>query len=208
MKRIPWSFNKMEGLMSQILHSDLKEADVSALSDFPADRMAVEAARLLDKHRGVHIRVYDMRGRDSVEDFIVVASGVSLRHLAAMADRLARYFQRRGLEPFGTEGRKGSTWVLVDYGQVVVHLFDPLVREYYDIDAPAKGLKRVDWDTGGDGRSGAGQAMGGRRRRGRREGSAERVSGRTQEGVRPFCATADQAGFFIGREAALALRLR
>jgi ribosome-associated protein len=129
------------------LHAESKEVDISGHSDFPADQLAVEVAKLLDRHRGVRIRVYDVRGRDSAGDFIVVASGVSLRHLTAMADRLARHFQHRGLPPLGIEGRKGSTWVLVDFGQVVVHLFYPPVREYYDIDAPEKGLKCVEWET-------------------------------------------------------------
>jgi ribosome-associated protein len=133
--------------MHQLLHPESKGIDISGPPDFPADRLAVEVAKLLDRHRGVQIRVYDVRGRDSVEDFLVIASGVSRRHLTAMADRLARHFKNRGQPPLGVEGRKGSTWVLVDFGQVVVHLFDPPVREYYDIDAPEKGLKRVDWET-------------------------------------------------------------
>jgi ribosome-associated protein len=136
-----------ENFMHHFRRADESRSDVPASPSSFADReqLAIQAARLLDKHRGVDVAVYDVRGPSGAADYMVVATGTSRRHLTAMADRLAAHFAGRGQPPLGVEGRNGSTWVLIDFGAVVVHLFDPPVRAYYDIDAPDKGRRRIEW---------------------------------------------------------------
>jgi ribosome-associated protein len=76
-------------------------------------------------------------------DSMVVASGRSARHVAALADHVARRLKNEGLDGIRTEGLPNADWVLIDAGDVIVHIFRPEVREFYNLermwqaDAPA-----------------------------------------------------------------------
>jgi len=77
--------------------------------------------------------VIDLRGRSSLADHLVIASGRSQRQLGAMADHLAEKFKASGLV-VSLEGVTQGDWVLIDAGDVVVHLFRPEVRSFYDLE--------------------------------------------------------------------------
>lgn len=83
----------------------------------------------------------DVRGKSSVADFMVIASGTSTRHVKSIADEVVRHAKRLGVMPLGVEGERESEWVLVDLGDVVVHVMLPRVRELY-------ALERL-WTVGG-----------------------------------------------------------
>jgi len=76
----------------------------------------------------------DVRGRSSVCDFMVVASGTSTRHVKAVADEVVRFAKTLGVQPLGVEGEREAEWVLVDLGDVVVHVMLPRVREFYALE--------------------------------------------------------------------------
>jgi ribosome-associated protein len=76
----------------------------------------------------------DLKGKSSLADAIVVASGRSQRHVAAMADRLLRALKDAGLGKAAVEGLPHADWVLIDAGDVIVHLFRPEVRAFYQIE--------------------------------------------------------------------------
>ena len=79
--------------------------------------------------------VYDVQGKTSIADQIIIASGRSKRHVASMADHLIRKLKRCNLKrPVEVEGLPNADWVLIDAGDIVVHLFRPEVREFYDLD--------------------------------------------------------------------------
>jgi len=65
---------------------------------------------------------------------MVIASGASSRQLMAMADHLERHLKDHGSRPFGSEGGKTGDWILIDAGDVIVHLFRPEVREFYQLE--------------------------------------------------------------------------
>ena len=84
----------------------------------------------------------DVRGRTGITDFMFIASGNSNRHVKAIADAVAERARESGVRPLGMEGETAAEWILVDLGDVVVHVMLPRVRELYrleriwGIDAP------------------------------------------------------------------------
>lgn len=88
----------------------------------------------LDDDKAENIVTIDLAGRSSLCDAAVVASGRSSRHVAAMADHLARKLKEGGYGTRPISGQGQGDWVLVDAGDVIVHLFRPEVRDYYDLE--------------------------------------------------------------------------
>ena len=76
----------------------------------------------------------DVRGKSSVTDFMVVASGTSSRHVKSIADEVVKFAKRLDVMPLGVEGEREAEWVLVDLGDVVVHVMLPRVREFYALE--------------------------------------------------------------------------
>ena len=76
----------------------------------------------------------DVRGKSSVTDFMVIASGTSTRHVKSIADEVVRFAKKLDVQPLGVEGEGEAEWVLVDLGDVVVHVMLPRVREFYALE--------------------------------------------------------------------------
>jgi ribosome-associated protein len=97
--------------------------------------------KLLDAVRGAVAELkakdvveIDVRGKSSVTDFMVVASGTSSRHVKSIADEVVRFAKKLDVQPLGVEGEREAEWVLVDLGDVVVHVMLPRVREFYALE--------------------------------------------------------------------------
>ena len=115
-----------------------------AEAEHPALRRARVAARVAEENRGRDIVILDMRSETAMFDYFVVASGVSRRQLHAMSEEIDRVFQQElGDRRIGLEGYQASNWILMDYGDVVVHLFEPETRAYYAIEDLWAGAQRV-----------------------------------------------------------------
>ena len=76
----------------------------------------------------------DVRGKSSVCDYMVIASGTSTRHVKSVADEVVRFAKKLDVMPLGVEGEREAEWVLVDLGDVVVHVMLPRVREFYALE--------------------------------------------------------------------------
>ena len=76
----------------------------------------------------------DVRGKSSVCDYMVIASGTSTRHVKSVADEVVRFAKKLDVMPLGVEGEREAEWVLVDLGDVVVHAMLPRVREFYALE--------------------------------------------------------------------------
>lgn len=76
----------------------------------------------------------DVRGKSSVSDYFVIASGTSTRHVKAVADAVVRFAKKLDVAPLGVEGEREAEWVLVDLGDIIVHVMLPRVREFYALE--------------------------------------------------------------------------
>ena len=89
---------------------------------------------ILDEHSAQDTIEIDVRGKSSVTDYMIVTSGRSNRHVGALADYVLRALKELGHKDLGVEGLEGCDWVLIDAGDVIVHLFRPEVRVFYNIE--------------------------------------------------------------------------
>lgn len=76
----------------------------------------------------------DVRGKSSVTDYMVIASGTSTRHVKSIADEVVKFAKKLDVMPLGVEGEREAEWVLVDLGDVIVHVMLPRVREFYALE--------------------------------------------------------------------------
>jgi ribosome-associated protein len=88
----------------------------------------------LDDDKAENVVTIDLEGRSALCDAAVIASGRSSRHVSAMAEHLARRLKESGYGTRPVNGQTQGDWVLVDAGDVIVHLFRPEVRDYYDLE--------------------------------------------------------------------------
>jgi ribosome-associated protein len=101
--------------------------------------MNVEALKALviqalEDLKAVNIQVLDVRDKTSVTDIMVIASGTSSRHVKALADNVVMAAKREGMRPLGTEGEREGEWVLVDFGDLVLHVMQPATRDFYSLE--------------------------------------------------------------------------
>ena len=89
----------------------------------------------LEDLKAQDITVIDVTGRNTVTDTMVIATGTSSRHAQALADNVSEKSKAAGHMPLGSEGRGTSDWVLIDLGDVVVHVMTAQAREYYDLES-------------------------------------------------------------------------
>ena len=88
----------------------------------------------LDDDKAEDVVVIDLAGKSGIADYMIVASGASKRQVGAMADHLLEKLRAIGVRSLGSEGMAHCDWVLIDAGDVVVHLFRPEVREFYSLE--------------------------------------------------------------------------
>lgn len=93
--------------------------------------LVVEA---LDDLKAVNTVTLDVAGLTDVMDFMVIASGTSNRHVKSLADNVCMEAKKEGVRPLGVEGEDAGEWVLVDFGDVVVHVMLPATRDFYDLE--------------------------------------------------------------------------
>ena len=107
--------------------------------------LALAAARTAAENSGRDVVVLDLRAVTPVFDFFVIASGTSRRQLHAMSEEIDHKLEDElGDKRMGIEGYAESRWILLDYGTVVIHLFDDETRAYYDIENLWTQAQRVD----------------------------------------------------------------
>ncbi|WP_028299800.1 ribosome silencing factor [Oceanospirillum beijerinckii] len=87
----------------------------------------------LEELKGNDIVTLNVASSTSVTDFMMIASGTSSRHVASLAENVIVKVKEQGVKPLGIEGQ-GSEWVLVDLGDIVVHVMQPNTREHYDLE--------------------------------------------------------------------------
>lgn len=112
--------------------------------------LALEIVKVAWDRNAYQTKIYDVRKLIDYTDLFVVLSGRSERQVASIADSIQAEMKAAGAVPIGVEGRQSGTWILLDYGSVIVHIFTRDAREYYDLDrlwadAPLVKVQEPQW---------------------------------------------------------------
>jgi len=126
-----------------LLHSNplitLKEVNAilkhydKGLPDSP-DKLKMFIEESLDSDKAEDIYTIDLRGRTAMADYMIIASGRSSRQVGALAQKLQERLKARGIEGIRIEGMGNCDWVVVDAGDIIIHIFRPEVRDFYNIE--------------------------------------------------------------------------
>lgn len=98
------------------------------------EALAERVVAALDDLKGVDVCQIDVRGKTSITDVLVIATGTSERHVRALADRVVERAREDGVKPLGVEGERGGDWLLIDLGDVVVHVMSREKRDFYNLE--------------------------------------------------------------------------
>ncbi|MCE9582680.1 MAG: ribosome silencing factor [Planctomycetes bacterium] len=110
-----------------------------------ARETAVECARIAEGKKGTDIVVLDIRKIAFITDYFVVVSGNNSKQLQAIADEISSTLKGRGRKRIGMEGYDAGAWILVDFSDVVIHLFHEEMRRYYELENLWSDGKKVRW---------------------------------------------------------------
>ncbi len=92
------------------------------------------AAKALDSKKGLDIKIIKIRDISSIADYFVIATGTSNTHVKALADEVEYQLDNNGISVSSVEGQRNDTWILLDYIDVIVHVFSEDAREYYNLE--------------------------------------------------------------------------
>jgi ribosome-associated protein len=112
-----------------------------------AHQLAVDAARLASESHCTDVLVLDLRDVSPVTDYFVIATGTSGRQLRSVAEEIVAHGKKVGQRVWHTAGQDGGQWIVLDFVDVVVHLFDDEHRGFYDLELIWGEAPRVDWDN-------------------------------------------------------------
>ncbi len=110
-----------------------------------AQAFAIEVARIIADSRSENVCVLDLRGLSSLTDFFVIGTGTSDRQMHAVLDLIKKYAKSIERRPYNIADSSSASWILADYVDVIIHLFDVEHRDFYDLDNLWGDAPRVDW---------------------------------------------------------------
>jgi ribosome-associated protein len=108
-------------------------------------KFAISAANLAVARHCSDVIVIDLQGISPATDYFVIATGTSDRQMRTVADEITEAAKEVGLQRFGMAGYEYAHWILLDFINVVVHIFDPQHRDYYDLELLWGDAKRIDY---------------------------------------------------------------
>ncbi|MES2984569.1 MAG: ribosome silencing factor [Pseudomonadota bacterium] len=115
--------------------SGLSAAETKAAAKLTATAaLCKKIAAIIDDNKGEDITILNLKDKCSFADFMIVASGRAPRHVSALADYVADMLKKMGEPPLSIEGKESGDWVLIDAGDIVVHIFRPEIRQFYNIE--------------------------------------------------------------------------
>lgn len=95
---------------------------------------AKQAVKILDSKKAKELKIIGIKDISVLADYFVLATGTSSTHVKALADEVEFQLRQQGVEPRHTEGYRSNSWILIDYGSVLVHVFTEESRRFYDLD--------------------------------------------------------------------------
>lgn len=112
-----------------------------------AQQFAIDAARLAANTRCHSVVVLDVSGLSPVTDYFVIATGTSARQMRSVADEIGELGDKQNFSPQTRSGYEGEHWILLDCIDVIVHVFSPDARQYYDLDGLWGDARQVEWNN-------------------------------------------------------------
>ena len=110
-----------------------------------AKEFAIAAAKIAQERHCTDILVLDLRNLSPATDYFVIATGTSNRQMQSVADEMSQAGREQGFHRFGRAGYEQSRWILLDYVDVVVHLFDEEYRQFYELELLWGDADRIDY---------------------------------------------------------------
>jgi len=104
------------------------------LSGMDAEQLAGVISGVLDNAKAQDTLILDVRKLTSITDFMVITSGRSPRQVRSLTEKVVEAARERGVRPLGTEGENSWEWVLIDFGDVIVHAMQPQIRDFYQLE--------------------------------------------------------------------------
>jgi ribosome-associated protein len=89
---------------------------------------------ILDNNKAIEIKSISLKGKTSIADFMIIASGNSSRHIQALSEIVMDELKKKGISDCHLEGRESSEWKLVDAKDIIIHIFHPEKRKFYDLE--------------------------------------------------------------------------
>ena len=114
----------------------------------PAKAFALAAAKVAAERHCSDIVVMDLSGKSPATDYFVIATGTSDRQMRTVADEISQAAKKQKFKRFGRAGYEQARWILLDYVDVVIHIFDGEYRDYYDLELLWGDAERLDIDYG------------------------------------------------------------
>lgn len=111
-----------------------------------ARAFALAAAKIAAERHCSDIVVLDLKGKSPATDYFVIATGTSDRQMRSVADEVCEAAKEQGQQRFGRAGYEQARWILLDFIDVVIHIFDNEYRDYYDLELLWGDAKRLRWD--------------------------------------------------------------
>ncbi|NLJ30235.1 MAG: ribosome silencing factor [Clostridiales bacterium] len=96
--------------------------------------LAKEAAKFLENKKALDLKLIGIQDISVIADYFILATGTSNTHVKALADEVEFQLKQQGVAPGHVEGYRSNSWVLLDYGSVIVHIFTAEARQFYDLD--------------------------------------------------------------------------
>ena len=98
------------------------------------DKLKEEIKQILSANKAIEIKSINLKGKTSIADFMIIASGNSSRHVQALSEILLEKLKKRGVENCHLEGRNSNDWKLIDAVDIIIHIFHPEKRKFYDLE--------------------------------------------------------------------------
>jgi ribosome-associated protein len=122
-----------------------EDLQLAKKANIKAKNFAIAAAKVAAERRCTDIVVLDLRGLSPATDYFVIATGTSNRQIRTVSDEVSEAGRGKGFKRFGRAGYEEGRWVVLDFIDVVVHLFDSEYRQYYDLDLLWGDAKKIDY---------------------------------------------------------------
>ena len=98
------------------------------------NQLKEEIENILNDNKALEIKSINLKNKTSIADFMIIASGNSSRHIQALAETLIDYLRKKGINNCKLEGKESNEWKLIDANDIIIHIFHPEKRKFYDLE--------------------------------------------------------------------------